>query len=170
MIGFDRLDIKILSALQENGRLTKVKLGRLVDLSVSALHERVVRLEKQGIIMSYKAHLNIDSVIKFDTIFVEITLGKHRQSDFTLFQDVIKKNPYIVECLAVSGGIDYILRFVVCNVAQYQNLMDELLDQDIGIDKYFTYVVMKEVKPFAGYPLENLIGIGTENKPSGDTS
>lgn len=157
MIKLDTLDIRILCELQSNGRLTKVKLAEKIGLSASACHERVIRLEEQGIIASYHADLDIEQIAKIDVVFVEVTLKSHRYQDFCLFEDKIKKTPAVVECSAVSGGFDYLLRFVVNNVAHYQQIFEGLLNANIGIDRYFTYIVTKTVKSNTGLPLEYLL-------------
>jgi len=157
MIKLDNLDIKILGELQHNGRLTKVKLADKINLSPSACHERVTRLEEKGIIASYHAELDMAQVVKMDALFVEVTLKNHQFQDFCRFEAEIKKTPAIAECLAVGGGFDYILRFIVNNISHYQEVFEGLLNKDIGIDRYFTYIVTKEVKPYRGLPLEHLL-------------
>ena len=157
MIKLDRLDIKILDELQQNGRLTKVKLAEKINLSPSACHERVIRLEEKGIISSYHAELDMKRILKVDVLFVEVTLKNHQFQDFVRFETEIKKTPSVVECLAVGGGFDYILRFVVNNITHYQEVFEDLLNKGIGIDRYFTYIVTKEVKPYTGLPIDHLL-------------
>lgn len=157
MVKLDQLDVKILSELQKNGRLTKVKLSEKVNLSPSACHERVARLQEKGVVSSYTATLDISRILSVDTVFTEVTLKSHRQNDFRVFEDAINKSPYVVECLAVGGGFDYILRFIVNNIAHYQEVLEEFLTAGIGIDRYFSYVVTKEIKPYTGFPLSELL-------------
>ena len=163
MIKLDQLDIKILYELQQNGRLTKVKLSEKINLSPSACHERVIRLEEKGIISSYHAELDMERIIKADTLFVEVTLKSHQLLDFARFETEIKKTPAVVECLAVGGGFDYILRFMVNNISHYQKVFEDLLNKDIGIDLYFTYIVTKEVKAYTGLPLGILLDRAENN-------
>ncbi len=76
---------------------------------------------------------------------VQITLGNHRQSDFDRFERAITVIPEIVSCWSV-GGVDYFLMIMARDVDAYQRLIDRLLDQNIGIERYFTYIVTKLVK------------------------
>lgn len=162
MITLDQLDIKILCELQQNGRLTKVKLAQIIKLSQSACHERVGRLEEEGIISSYRAELDMERILKVDKILTEVTLKNHQYNDFRVFEDAIKESPYVVECFAVGGGVDYILLFVVNNISQYQQVFEGLLSAKIGIDRYFTYIVTKEIKSYTGFPLEHLLAIDAD--------
>ena len=126
MIKLDQIDIKILCELQKNGRLTKVKLAQIINLSPSACHERVVQMEGKGIISSYHAELDIKNILKIDEVFTEVTLRNHQYNDFRIFEETIKNTPFIVECFAVGGGFDYILRFMVNNITHYQEVFLKL--------------------------------------------
>ena len=86
-----------------------------------------------------------------------MTLGSHEADDFRRFEEAVERVPEILECFAVGGGVDYVLRLVVVDVAAYQALMERLLEADIGIHHYTTYVVTKSVKREHGYPLERLL-------------
>jgi Lrp/AsnC family transcriptional regulator of ectoine degradation len=77
---------------------------------------------------------------------VEITLKSHQQSDFQRFEDAVLKEPAIIACDATGGGIDYILKIVTEDIDAYQRLIDKLLRLNLGIERYFTYVVTKNVK------------------------
>jgi Lrp/AsnC family transcriptional regulator of ectoine degradation len=66
--------------------------------------------------------------------------------------------PEILECYALGGGIDYFLSIVTVDLNAYQRLMEELLDKDIGIAQYFSYVVTKEIRKQHGYPILDLAG------------
>lgn len=154
---FDKIDLNILSHLQNDGRITKVKLAEKSNLSTSACHERLSRLEGERIIPRYHAEIDIQRIMKTDIVVVQIVLKNHRYSDFQIFEKYIKSVPQIVECLAVTGGFDYVLKFCVTNMEHYQEIFESLLQANIGIDRYFTYVVIKPVIPFKGYPLQELM-------------
>jgi Lrp/AsnC family transcriptional regulator, regulator of ectoine-degradation genes len=153
-IALDRLDIRILAALQRNGRISKVELAKLVNLSASACLERMRRLEKSKLIVSYHATVNLGALMPIQMFLTEITLGAHRAVDFWKFERAIEKVPQVTECHAVGGGIDYLLKVVAPDVPAYQSLVDDLLNQDIGIERYFTYVVTKVVKSVPQFLLE----------------
>lgn len=153
-MALDRIDLRILAALQRNGRISKVELANLVNLSASACLERMRRLEKRKLILSYHANVNLAAIIPIQLFLTEITLGGHRAVDFWKFERSIEKVQQIIECHALGGGIDYILKVVASDVPAYQSLIDDLLGQDIGIERYFTYVVTKVVKSVPQFPLE----------------
>jgi DNA-binding Lrp family transcriptional regulator len=150
----DRIDLRILSHLQKHGRVTNVELADAVGLSASPCLVRVRRLESAGYIIGYGAHIQMQKLGDVQMIFTEVTLSDHRASDFARFEAAIRKVDEIIECHLVSGGYDYMLKFVTGNVARYQEIIERLLDLGIGIEKYFSYVVIKTIFTKQHYPLE----------------
>jgi Lrp/AsnC family transcriptional regulator of ectoine degradation len=142
----DKIDLKILATLQRDGRMTKIRLAEAVNLSPTACWERLSRLEKSGVIMGYTVRINTDRLARRTAVLVEIRLKSHQQSDFNRFEEVILNEPAIVSCDATGGGVDYILRIVSEDIDAYQRLIDKLLRLDLGIERYFTYVITKNVK------------------------
>lgn len=142
----DKIDLKILETLRNDGRMTKLRLAEAVNLSPTACWERLSRLEKNGVISGYTARINMDKLARRTTVLVEIMLRSHQQSDFSRFEEAVLKEPAIISCDATGGGVDYILRIVSENIDAYQRLIDKLLRLDLGIERYFTYVVTKNVK------------------------
>lgn len=153
----DTLDLKILCTLQADGRITKLKLAEAVNLSPSACFERMRRLEQQGLITGYHADVDLRKLMRTSFIFVEVTLKSHRRVDFERFEKHINAVPEVLECYAIGGGVDYILKMVATDIAHYQDEIDALLEADIGIDRYFTYIVTKPVKRSLEYPISDLM-------------
>lgn len=158
MIKLDSIDIRILAALQLDGGLTKARLAEQVNLSVSPCWQRVKRLEKSGIIKRYRAELDIRKLAPVTCVYVEVTLQQHLSRDFARFEQAVQDVPEVVECQAIGGGFDYLMKVAVPDIDAYQRLMDRLLEREMGIGRYFSYVVTKEVKGPAEYPLESLVG------------
>ena len=154
----DRIDLKILAQLQKTGRITNVELAEAVCLSPSPCLTRVKRLEKAGYITGYGAQLNLHKLGEFLTVFTEVTLSEHRSGDFSRFETRIRKLDEIVECHLVSGGYDYLLKFITRGVAHYQTIIEEMLEGDYGIEKYFSYVVIKSPFIKHHYPIQHLFG------------
>lgn len=150
----DRIDLRILAHLQRNGRMTNVELADAVALSASPCLVRVKRLEKAGYITGYGAHIQMQKLGDTQTVFTEVTLADHRASDFARFEASIRKVDEIVECHLVSGGYDYLLKFITRNVQNYQEIIERLLAINIGIDKYFSYVVIKSIFEKRYLPIE----------------
>ncbi|MGB0505037.1 MAG: Lrp/AsnC family transcriptional regulator [Pikeienuella sp.] len=152
----DRIDINILSTLQEQGNITNVNLAEAVGLSPSPCLQRVKRLEKAGYIQNYRAVLNLKKLAEHVIVFTEITLADHRRKDFIKFENAIHKHDNVIECHLLSGGYDYLLKFVARGVSQYQEIMENLLDRNLGIDKYFSYIVIKPVVEKHSVPIQEL--------------
>ena len=142
----DERDIKILSILQREGRISKTALAERVNLSSTPCWERLRRLEDAGIIENYGAHISLTAFGPITIVFVEIEIENHRSEDFSRFERAITDVPQIVECWAVGGGIDYVCKVVVANLADYQTLIESLLAEKIGIRRYYSYVVTAPVK------------------------
>jgi DNA-binding Lrp family transcriptional regulator len=154
----DRIDLKILAQLQRAGRMTNVELADAVGLSPSPCLTRVKRLEKAGFIGGYSAQINLDKLGEMLTVFTEVTLTEHRSGDFSRFETKIRKLDEIVECHLVSGGYDYLLKFVARGVSHYQSIVEGMLEGDYGIEKYFSYVVIKSPFIKHHYPIQKLFG------------
>src|SRR5690349_18262008 len=127
----DRLDVKILSALQKRGRISNVDLADAVGLSPSPCLTGVKRLERAGFIVGYGAQIQIKKLGDFQIVFTKVTLADHRRGDFVRFIDAIQNVDEIMECHHATGGYDYLLKFVTRNVSHYQGVMEALLERDI---------------------------------------
>jgi DNA-binding Lrp family transcriptional regulator len=154
----DRIDLKILAELQKNGRITNVDLADAVGLSPSPCLTRVKRLEQAGYIAGYGAQLELRKLGDVLLVFTEMTLSDHRRDDFARFEAAIRNIPEIVECHLVSGGYDYLLKFVTNGVNHYQSVIESMLERNIGIEKYFSYIVIKSPFVKLHYPIERLFG------------
>lgn len=153
----DATDIRILDAIQRDGRITKLALAEKVGLSPTPCWVRLSRLEKAGIISGYHARLDVRTVTPIASVLMEVTLGAHRQADFDRFERAVRGCPEVVACWAVGGGIDYMLKVVTRDIDAYQRFVDSLLEREIGIDRYFTYVITRTVKDETGLPLARLV-------------
>jgi DNA-binding Lrp family transcriptional regulator len=158
-VKLDRIDIRILHELQKNGRITNVELAELVHLSPSPCLMRVKKLQKAGYISGYTVQIDLAKLGRMLTVFTEVTLKNHRQIDFVRFQQAAEKVDEIIECHLISGGYDYLLKFVTAGISEYQAIMERLTDLDIGIDKYFSFVVMKSAFVKAHLPLQSIFDI-----------
>lgn len=154
----DRIDMKILVELQRNGRVTNVNLAEAVGLSASPCLQRVKRLEQGGLVTGYGAHLNLAKLGETVTVFTEITLADHTREYFIRFETALRRVEEVMECHLVSGGYDYLVRFVTRGLAHYQEIIDGLLERNNGIAKYFSYVVIKTPIHKTEQPLRSLFG------------
>jgi len=153
----DRMDLRILAELQRRGRMTNVELADAIGLSASPCLARVKRLEKTGFIEGYGALLRMEKLGDFQIVFTKVTLADHRREDFVRFLDAIRGVDEIMECHHATGGYDYLLKVVARNVTHYQSVMEGLLERDIGIEKYFSYIIIKSPIVKTHYHLESLL-------------
>jgi Lrp/AsnC family transcriptional regulator of ectoine degradation len=154
----DPIDLRILEAIQRDGRITKLALAERVGLSPTPCWMRLRKLEKAGIVSGYHAKIAMRHIAPVATVLMEVTLGAHRQADFDRFERAIRDIPEIVACWSVGGGVDYVLKVMARDIDAYQRLVDGLLEREIGIDRYFTYIVTKTVKEETALPVAELIG------------
>ena len=157
IVKLDRIDINILVELQKDGRITNVSLADAVGLSASPCLQRVQRLEAAGYISGYSAHRNLAKITESVTVFTEITLSDHKREDFAKFESNIRLVDEVLECHLISGGYDYLARFMTRSIQHYQEVMEGLLDKNIGISKYFSYIVIKSPVLKDGVPLRKLL-------------
>lgn len=153
----DRIDLNVLVQLQKDGRMTNANLADAVGLSASPCLQRVKRLESAGYITGYGAQINLAKLTESITVFTEITLVDHRREDFIRFEANLRNVDELMECHLVSGGYDYLLRFVSRNINHYQERMENLLERNIGIEKYFSYIVLKSPIVKSVLPLKALL-------------
>jgi DNA-binding Lrp family transcriptional regulator len=147
----DRIDIRILAALQRDGRMTNQKLAEVVALSPRASLERVRRLEAAGVISGYQAVVELRELTRPVNVFVEIVLEK--QANRRRFEKRIGTLDEVVECWEVSGNVDYVARFVCADMVAYEELTAALLDDaSLGVARIVSHVALRPVRRFAGYP------------------
>ncbi|QIE57808.1 Lrp/AsnC family transcriptional regulator [Pikeienuella piscinae] len=160
-MALDDRDIRILAVLSREGRISKTALAQRVNLSTTPCAERLKRLEESGLIRAYRAEIALAAVAPHVTVFVTVELESHRAETFQIFERAITARDEIVACWALGGGFDYLMQIVTVDIDAYQRLIDGLLAAHIGLKRYFTYIVTKDVKAGAP-PLSRLLG--------GDTS
>lgn len=142
----DKIDLKILQALQENARISYVDLANKVGLSTTPCLERVKRLERNQVIKSYKAVLNPQYLRANLLVFVEISLETQSPTVFDEFRKAVNKLPQIQECHLVSGQFDYILKCRIPEMSAYRQLLCDVVLTLPGVKESKSYVVMEEVK------------------------
>lgn len=152
----DDRDLKILAILAREGRITNQRLAERVSLSPSACLDRVRRLEAGGVITGYRAEIAVAKVARSVQVFVQVTLKRHEAADFARFEQAVRATPEVLDCHAIGGGIDYLLRVVAADIAHYQEIVEGLLAAEIGIGTYFTYIVTKPIKENGAVPFERL--------------
>lgn len=149
----DAIDLRILAAVRQDGRITKLKLAEVAGLSPTPCWLRLRKLEQAGIIAGYHARLAPRRIAPFATVLVQVTLANHRQADFDRFERAVTAMDGVMDCWSVGGGVDYFLKVVTQDIDAYQRMIDRMLAEDIGIDRYITYIVTRTVKEDASPPM-----------------
>ncbi|OQW80979.1 MAG: ArsR family transcriptional regulator [Proteobacteria bacterium ST_bin15] len=149
----DRLDRRLLSLLQQEGRMTTVELADRVGLSPTAVTERIKRLQRDEIILGYGARLSPEKLGRGFLAFIEITLDKTTPDVFDRFAAAISRVPDVIECHMVAGGFDYLVKVRVANMAAYRQLLGEAILALPGVRETRTYAVMEEIKSSPDLPV-----------------
>ena len=142
----DRVDRQLLSLLQADGRLTVAELARTVNLTLTPSIERVRRLEREGFIDGYYAHLNSKRLGQSMLAFTEVTLDHATQDVFERFKEAVRLVEEIVECHMVAGGFDYLIKTRVQDMDEYRRVLGDKIVNVRGVRHTQTYFVLEEVK------------------------
>ena len=153
----DAIDRRILRALQADGRATYDVLAAQVSLSASATQRRVKRLEEAGVIAGYVAVVTPERVGLGLTAFLNVRLQKHteghKRDPMELFRAAVQTWPEVVECVALTGEMDYLLRVVAQDMAQCSRFILETLLKHPSVEDCKTSFVLDRVKSSATVPL-----------------
>jgi Lrp/AsnC family transcriptional regulator, leucine-responsive regulatory protein len=145
----DRIDLKILNVLQQDGRISNLKLAEAVALSPTAVLARVQRLTRDGYILGYEARLNPLKLGAGMMVFVEVLLDRTTPNVFEAFKAAVQVRSEIMECHMVAGGFDYLLKTRMADMQAYRDFAGTVLWQLPGVRETRTYAVMEEVKSTA---------------------
>jgi len=122
-MALDITDKKLLYLLQEDSTRTTKELSVKLDLSVTAVYERVKKLEREGIVSKYVALVNRNKVSRGFVVFCHLKLIQHTKEYLTKFEQQVIKLNEVLECYHVSGDYDYILKIYVANMEEYREFM-----------------------------------------------
>ncbi len=142
----DAIDIRILNAIQNHGQLSKTALSEMVDLSATPCWNRLTKLKRAGLIQGFYADIDIRQIAEVTEVVVTVSLKQHQKSDFERFESHINAIDEVTSCVATGGGFDYIMNVVSPSLSSFQETMEQLVEAEIGIDRYITYFVTRKVK------------------------
>jgi len=142
----DKIDARILRALQSDGRISNLKLAEAVHLSPTAVLERVKRLTRDGFILGYEARLNPDKLGAGLLVFIEVVLDRTTHDAMGIFKAAVQVRPEILECHLVAGGFDYLIKTRVADMQAYREFVGSVIWALPGVRETRTYAVMEEVK------------------------
>jgi Lrp/AsnC family transcriptional regulator of ectoine degradation len=145
-IALDAADIRILSALQQHGQLSKARLAEVCGLSATPCWARLTRLKGAGYIRGYHADIALGQLADFAQVIVTVSLSRHRKADFDRFEAYINGRDEIIDCIATGGGVDYIMKVISPSLTAFQAFVEDLHAEDLGIDRYMTHFATRQVK------------------------
>jgi Lrp/AsnC family leucine-responsive transcriptional regulator len=149
----DRSDRRLLTILQEDGRISIVDLADRVGLSPTATTERVKRLTRDGYITGYGARLDPEKLGRGLLVFIEVKLDRTTPDVFERFSQAVAKAPEVLECHMVAGGFDYLVKTRIADMSAYRSFLGEVLLSLPGVRETHTFAVMEEVKSTTALPL-----------------
>lgn len=150
----DRIDRRILDLLQKDGRISMTDLAAKIGLSATPCTERVRRLEREGVITGYHAHVNPHALGKNLLVFVEIKLSAKSGEVFDRVKKELSFVPEVMECHLVSGDFDYLVKARITEMGEYRRLLGNILLKLPSAAESRSYVVMEELKETLYVPTE----------------
>ena len=152
--GLDSFDRKLLSELQQDGRLTNAELGERVHLSASQVSRRVQRLIDEGYIDRFQAVLSRQKLGLGLTVYCLVTLKIHAGDSMQAFHERVRALPEVMECQSLTGEADYVLKIVVADLKRFSDFMSEHLMKAPEVANIRSSVVLESIKETAAYPLQ----------------
>ena len=149
----DRIDLRLLAALQEDARLTVAELAERVSLSPSPCWRRVKRLEQAGYIEGYHARLSAPRLGWGITAFVSVVMGSHTREVARAFEARLQDIPEIIACHNVSGQYDFLLEVVAADLAAYGEFARNVLQDLPGVTELHSSFSLKSLKDQRKLPL-----------------
>ncbi|WP_207478884.1 Lrp/AsnC family transcriptional regulator [Arenibaculum pallidiluteum] len=153
MVQLDSYDIRLLSALQEEARLSNVALSERVHLSASQVHRRLRRLEEEGVIAQYRAQLDPDLIGLGVLAFTSVSLERHGESPAQAFAQAVARLPEVLECFSVTGEADYVLRIVARDLKAFSEFLMHAVMPIPGVRSVRSNIVLETVKQTTVLPL-----------------
>lgn len=149
----DTIDRRILAALQKSGRMSNAELSETVNLSASACHRRVQRLETEGYIRGYVALLDARKMHVATTVFVEITLQGQTDEVLDAFEKAVTRIPDVLECHLMAGTADYILKVVAENTEDFARIHRQHLSRLPGVAQMQSSFALRTVFKTTALPV-----------------
>lgn len=152
----DPYAIKILAALQQDGRLSVQDLSTQIGLSTSPTWKRLKALEQDGTIRRYTAVLDHTRVGLGNCVLAEVNLSRHVENVVDEFEAAVRQCPAIIECFSTTGQADYMLKVVTPDIASYDDFLHKVIFKLPGVSEIRSSVVLREVKSRGPLPLDHL--------------
>jgi len=143
---FDKIDLKIMKILQENSKITNLDLSKKIGLSPAPTLERVKKLEQSGIIRSYHALVDTQSIGLSVKTFVLVSLAWQKENALNAFLEKIQAIEEITECYIITGEADFLIKIICKDIPTYEQLLFKTLSQIEEIERLKTLMTLSTVK------------------------
>ncbi|HEY4366671.1 MAG TPA: Lrp/AsnC family transcriptional regulator [Steroidobacteraceae bacterium] len=153
--GLDRIDLKILAALQEDASRSAAEIAEAVGLSQSPCWRRIQRLKDEGYISKVVALLDRSKVALHAQLFVQIKVSRNDQASLAEFSQAIREFPEVIECHVILGVFDFLLRVVAKDMDAYEKFYFERLSRVPNIREVNSFVAASEIKSTTALPLRH---------------
>jgi Lrp/AsnC family transcriptional regulator, leucine-responsive regulatory protein len=153
MVELDKTDLRILNALQSDGRLAVTDLSKKVNLSATPCTQRMRKLEQSGVIQGYHAHVSPTALGMSLLVFVTVKLKATDEATLRAFNAAVKPVRHILECHMTGGGFDYLLKLRVKDMEEFRKVHGGVLGELPMVEGTHSYFVMEEVKETSVLPL-----------------
>jgi Lrp/AsnC family transcriptional regulator, leucine-responsive regulatory protein len=150
----DPIDLRLLAALQENGRASNLELAQAIKLSPAQTLRRHRRLEELGVIRRYETRLDAESLGFGVVAFIQVTMERGHMRELVKFKELVAKLPQVQECYSVTGDIDYVLKVVARNLKALSEFLLDTLMRAPGVNSVQSIVCLDELKGTSAMPLE----------------
>ncbi|RLQ87365.1 Lrp/AsnC family transcriptional regulator [Notoacmeibacter ruber] len=148
----DRIDLKILRLLQQDGRLTNAEVAQSVSVSPATCHRRMRRLVEEGHLLDVRGRINPAAIGLGALVMVGVVLDRSTPESFAAFEDAVTAMPEVLDCNLVAGDFDYLMKIRVRDIADFNALHGRRLIALPGVRQIRSFFVMKEVKDNAPLP------------------
>ncbi|SNS95442.1 transcriptional regulator, AsnC family [Azospirillum sp. RU38E] len=149
----DAIDVKILTHVQADGRISVADLADKVGLSPSACHRRLKRLEDDGVIEGYVGLVSPAALGRGTSVFVQITLDRQQDQDLRAFEAKVMESPEVMECYLMAGDSDYMLRVMVADGSDYERLHTQTLTRLPGVARVRSSFTLRTVAKRTTVPI-----------------
>ena len=144
-LSLDRVDMKLLRFLQQDGRLTNADLAKKAGISAATCHRRTQRLFEKGSIRSIRAEIEPSRVERGALVMVGVVLDRSTPESFSAFEQAARKLSFVLDCHLVAGDFDYFLKIRLRDMSEFNRLHGEQLIALPGVRQTRTFFVIKEV-------------------------
>ncbi len=152
-LNLDPIDLKLLTELQADGRITNVDLAAKVGLTAPPCLRRMRALEESGVIDSYHAHVDPGLLGYTITVFAMVSLKSQAEEDLKAFEDHVRSLPDVRECHMLNGEIDFILKILARNLQSFQELLTSQLTSAPNVSSVKTSLTIRTAKDEPGVPI-----------------